>query len=78
LRNASLLVYARDQLNSKLPPGLRSRVDIVEIDLLRGGFWTLPNRAMLKPEIPSSVGAAWKQGMLALWGFLIFGRSSHS
>jgi hypothetical protein len=126
--HASLLVYARDQLNAELPPGLQARVDerlaidaeeekardylpdivdnaevmlrhveivesrahvitaiellwptnkekvecranwkrkrldylrgginVVEIDLLRGGAWVLPDRSLLKPCPPGRI-----------------------
>jgi hypothetical protein len=34
---------------------LRRGINVVEIDLLRGGMWTLPDRSQLKPEPPGRV-----------------------
>lgn len=34
---------------------LRGGINLVEIDLLRGGAWTLPDRSMLKPVPPGRV-----------------------
>jgi Protein of unknown function (DUF4058) len=34
---------------------LRGGINLVEIDLLRGGLWTLPDRSLLKPEPPGRV-----------------------
>ncbi len=34
---------------------LRGGISLVEIDLLRGGAWTLPDRSLLKPEAPGRI-----------------------
>ena len=34
---------------------LRGGINVVEIDLLRGGAWALPNRSLLKPGLPGRV-----------------------
>ena len=34
---------------------LRVGINLVEIDLLRGGIWTLPDRSLLKPVPPARV-----------------------
>jgi Protein of unknown function (DUF4058) len=34
---------------------LRGGINLVEIDLLRGGIWTLPDRSLLKPQPPGRV-----------------------
>jgi hypothetical protein len=45
----------RNEWRRKRLDYLRSGINLVEIDLLRGGEWTLPDRSLLKPVPPGRV-----------------------